>query len=104
MDSDTVLLLLNRITGLALARQTPLIIIENPKYVAARIEKPRDPSSYPDILVATIGNVSVSFDGYCLSEMLDLYAELKSGLEAEEAIKADQTARLGALVHAAKSP
>ncbi len=103
MDSETILLLLNKITRLAYERQTPLIIFENPQYVIAKKEKPHEPSTWPDLFVATIGNVSVSFDGYYMSEILDLYTELKSGLASEEAIKADHTARLGAIIHA-KSP
>lgn len=82
---DTVFILLQRITKLATDRQTPLIILRNPKRDAAKLENPHMPNEWPYDLLATIGNTSVAFDGYCLTELIDLYAELKAGLEADEA-------------------
>lgn len=82
---DVVSILLARITKLATNRQTPFIVIENPAYEAAKIERPNSPTTWPERLLATIGNVSVSFYGYSPLELIDLYAELKAGLAAGDA-------------------
>lgn len=84
---ETAFILLQKITRLAVERQLPFIILENPRRVAASVESPHSPSMWPDTLMATIGNVAVSFDGYNMPELIDLYAELKAGLEAEDTYK-----------------
>jgi hypothetical protein len=85
--NDITIMLLSKITTLATSKQQPLIILENPKYAALKASQDRNPSQWPDYLLASIGNVSVSFDGYSINELTELYAELKAGIEAEETYK-----------------
>ena len=81
--NEITVMLLGKITDLAIKKQQPLIILENPKFAAQRASNERSPSQWPDNLVASIGNVSVTFDGYSINELTELYAELKTGLEVE---------------------
>jgi len=81
--NDIIIMLLNKITTLAVKKQQPLIILENPKLAYLEAQMDKNPSQWPDKLVASIGNVSVTFDGYNVNELTELYAELKTGLEVE---------------------
>lgn len=76
-------MLLNKITALAIAYQQPLIILENPKHTAATQLKDGSDLGVPR-LVATIGNAATKFDGYCISDLTEVYASLRSQLENEE--------------------
>lgn len=85
MSSDTILILLGKITNLAVKRGQPLNILENPRFTSWKISREGD---IPDNLIATIGNISVSFEGYSVYELIELYAALRTGLESEESAKA----------------
>ena len=96
MGYDVVADMLAKITKLAVQRQQPFIILENPRFVADKAANPHNPMGWTDPYLATIGNAAMSFDGFYEVEMIELYAGLKGQLEAQ-----DERARL--YVHA-KSP
>lgn len=86
---DVVADMMNKIANMAAKRQQPLIILENPKYELATVyERVAGVDQY----IANIGNASVSFEGFYPSEMIEVYAQLKSQLEAEDAILASRSA------------
>jgi hypothetical protein len=68
--------LMSKILRLAVIRQMPLNLLENPG-------RQEDNNNWP--FLAQIGNVHVGFYGFAPDDMIELYAALKSGLEAEEA-------------------
>lgn len=84
MSSDTILVILGKITALAVKNGQPLNILENPKFTSWKISREGD---VPDSLIAVIGNVSVSFEGYSVYELIELYCALRSGLKVEETTK-----------------
>jgi hypothetical protein len=79
--------LLNKILQLAVTRQTPFIVIQDPKYAAMKAGHKFSDDTTVYNYIATIGGVNVGFDGFSPADLVDLYAELKAGLYAEEAAK-----------------
>lgn len=75
MDSEITVVLLSKITKLAVDAQKPLIIVENPNKTVN--------NAYNYTL--GIGDVYVGFDGYWPDDLIELYANLKSKLELESA-------------------
>lgn len=74
-------ILLNKILNLAIERGQPLNILEDPRYTAYKATRTGEYTGY---FIATIGNISVSFCGFQTDELIELYANLKAGLESEE--------------------
>jgi hypothetical protein len=81
MEYDIVADIFNKLALLAAKRQQPLIIIENPKKPYVR------ESAHVEPYILTIGNASVLFNGFAKSEMIEVYAEIRAQLYAEEAAK-----------------
>lgn len=74
---ETVAIIMGKIMKLANDRQQPFIILENPQL-----------QTHPNLsrrLVATVGNVSVKFEGFSVDDMVEVYAGLKALLAIEEA-------------------
>ena len=65
--------IMHKITMLAVSRQKPLIILENPK---------RQIDITASRYMASIGNACITFNGYFEDDLIELYADLKSKLEA----------------------
>lgn len=79
--------LMNKIINLATQRQTPFIIIQDPKCAAMKSGQKFSDDTAIYNYIATIGGVNVGFDGFSPADLVDLYSELKAGLYAEEAAK-----------------
>lgn len=88
METETSVIILDKIVRLAAQRQQPFIVIKNPKREA--IEKGGATGTGGEWVyqwLATIGPVTVGFDSFYPADMIDLYSELKAALYAEEAVR-----------------
>ena len=72
--------LMTKIAKLATSRQLPFIIIQDPKNQIKDL--PMDVVRFT--YIASIGEVHVGFDGFAPADLIDLYSELKTGLEVDD--------------------
>lgn len=88
METETSVIILDKIVRLASQRQQPFIVLRNPKREAVEKGAVNDGNEWIFAWLATIGPVTVGFDSFYPSDMIDLYSELKAALYAEEAVRA----------------
>jgi hypothetical protein len=85
--NDTISMLMYKITQLAVKRQQPLIILQDPNCIhyqslspEARLKYDKPYSNY----IATIGDAAARFEAFCASDLTEVYASLRSQLESGE--------------------
>ena len=82
---EMVTLIMNKITLLAIKNDKPLIIFENPNKDGTRAP------FYAYRFIAGIGDTYAGFEGYDPNALVDLYADLKGKLEAQNVQSSQQS-------------
>lgn len=83
MDNPVQMLIV-KIMGLAIKRDVPFIVLQNPKYGRNFDDNIPDKGSWNDRYVATIGNAACTFDNFGADALTEVYASLRSQLETNE--------------------